>query len=130
MPFVKSTRSLRSLRAAARSTSSASCLHHAYPFIAAAEKRPVSCREAEGLVTELWSPRIVTILCSSMTAAKKAFSLRGLEAGLPAFQLPMFSKCDALPKGDLCDMLICLRNPSPLFLWGIPSIHSLPEAGS
>ena len=26
-------------------------------------KRPVSCREAEGLVTELWPPRIVTIYC-------------------------------------------------------------------
>ena len=65
-PFVKSkpplpTRSLRSLRAAARSTSSALCLHHAHPFVAAEEKRPVSCREAEGLVTELWSPRSVTI---------------------------------------------------------------------
>ena len=42
-PFVKSkppllTRSLRSLRAAARSTSSAIWLHHAHPFVAAAEK--------------------------------------------------------------------------------------------
>ena len=66
MPFGKSkpplpTRSLRSLRAAVRSTSSALCLHHAHPFVAAAEKRSVSFREAEGLVTELWSPRIVTI---------------------------------------------------------------------
>ena len=26
-------------------------------------KTPVSCREAEGLVTELWSPRFVTIQC-------------------------------------------------------------------
>ena len=47
MPFGKSkpplpTRSLRSLRAAVRSTSSALCLHHAHPFVAAAEKRPVS----------------------------------------------------------------------------------------
>ena len=67
MPFVISkpplpTRSLRSLGAAVRSTSSAFLLHHAHPFVAAAEKRPVSCREAEGLVTELWSPRIVAIL--------------------------------------------------------------------
>ena len=76
MPFGKSkpplpTRSLRSLRAAVRSTSSALCLRHAHPFVAAEEKRPVSCREAEGLVTELWSPRIVTIywLCSYVTAA-------------------------------------------------------------
>ena len=65
MPFGKSkrplpTRSLRSVRAAVRSTSSAFCLHHAHPFVAAEEKRPVSCREAEGLVTELWSPRSVT----------------------------------------------------------------------
>ena len=62
MPFVKSkpplTRSLRFLRATARSTSSALWLDHAHPFVAAAEKRPVSCREAEGLVTKLWSPRI------------------------------------------------------------------------
>ena len=65
MPFGKSkrplpTRSLRSVRAAVRSTSSAFCLHHAHPFVAAEEKRPVSCREAEGLVTELSSPRFVT----------------------------------------------------------------------
>ena len=43
LPFVKSksplpTRSLRSLRAAAHSTSSGLCLHHAHPFVAAAEK--------------------------------------------------------------------------------------------
>ena len=59
MPCVKSkpplpTRSLRSLRAAVCSNSSALCLHHAHPFVTAAEKRPVSCREAEGLVTKLW----------------------------------------------------------------------------
>ena len=47
------TRSMRSLRAAARSTSSAVWLDHTRPFVAAAEKRLVSCREAEGLVTEL-----------------------------------------------------------------------------
>ena len=68
MPFVKSkpplpTRSLRSLRAAVcfSSTNSALCLYHAHPFVAAAEKRSVSCREAKGLVPELWSPRIVAI---------------------------------------------------------------------
>ena len=32
------------------------CLYHAHPFVAAAEERSVSCREAKGLVTELlWS---------------------------------------------------------------------------
>ena len=45
-----------------------------------------------------------------MTAAKEGFRLRGLEAGLPAFQLLMFSKCDWK---EMSGMLICLRNPSP-----------------
>ena len=35
-----------------------------------------------------------------------AFSNSGLEVWLPAFQLPMFSKCDELPKGDLFDMFV------------------------
>ena len=43
MPFVKSkpplpTRSLRSLRSAVHSTSSALCLHHTHPFVAVTEK--------------------------------------------------------------------------------------------
>ena len=42
--------------------------------------------------------------CSSMTAAKEGFSLRGLEAGLPAFQLLMFSKCDWK---EMWGMLFC-----------------------
>ena len=37
---------------------------------------------------------------------ESAFSNSGLEVGLPAFQLPMFAKCDALPRGDLFDMLV------------------------
>ena len=40
----------RFLRAAVRSTRSALWLHHAHPFVAAAEKKLVSYREAE------WSP--------------------------------------------------------------------------
>ena len=34
------------------------------------------------------------------------FSNSELEVGLPAFQLQMFAKCDALPKGDLLDMFV------------------------
>ena len=151
------------------------------------QEKPVLCREAEGLVTELWSPRFVTMqcLCSQLcyvTAANQRtlveiellatvswkwgcqpfscrcsqnvthcrkeicstclskesipmprFFLRAAlpcswlhhalhdtscihahpfvvtaekaavlcrEVGLPAFQLPMFPKCDALPKRD------------------------------
>ena len=51
-------------------------------------------------------------LCSSVTTADTAFSLRGLEAGLWAFRPPMFTTCD--------DMLF--RNPFPLFLFWIPSM--------
>ena len=36
----------------------------------------------------------------------KAFSLSGLEARLPAFQLPLFAKRDFLLKRGLCDMFV------------------------
>ena len=58
-----------------------------------------------------------------------AFSNSGLEVGLPALQLPMLAKCEALPKGDLSSTCL-FKNPFQLFILGIPSIHSLPEAGS
>ena len=48
------TRSLRLLRAAVRTTRSALWFHHPHPFVAAAEKRPVSCREPKRLDTQLW----------------------------------------------------------------------------
>ena len=73
-------------------------------------KRLVSRREAEGLATELWSPRFVTMqrLCSQLfyvTAANQRTRveielLPTVEVGLPAFQLPMFAKWDALPKKE------------------------------
>ena len=58
----------RFLRAAERSTCFASWLHPAHPFVAATEKECVSCKEAKGLVTELWFPRFVTMqwLCSQL----------------------------------------------------------------
>ena len=42
-------------------------LHHAHPFVAAT-KKSVSCREAQGLVTELWFLLFVTMqwLCSQL----------------------------------------------------------------
>ena len=78
-------------------------LHHAHPFVAAAEEGFVSCREARscGLQESLKFTYPFTD-CAPMW--QQAFSLRGLEVGLPAFQLPMFAKGDALPKGDLLDM--------------------------
>ena len=72
---------------------------------------------------------VLSDCCKSMNSCQDwAFSNSWLEVGLPAFQLPMFPKCDALPKGDLLDM--CLRHPFRPFHFGIPSIQSLPEAGS
>ena len=40
------------------------------------------------------------------TCRDRAFSNSGLEAGLPAFQLPMFTKCEALQKRDMLDMFV------------------------
>ena len=78
----------------------------------------------------LWSR--LSYRCDSCKPMKNcwesAFSLCGLEVGLPAFQLPMFAKCDALPKRNefgrlcfrhcwkrpICDMLY-FRNPFPSF---------------
>ena len=65
---------------------------------------------------------ISVVLCSDCFKSTKncrdsAFSNSGLEVGLPAFQLRMFAKCEALPKGDLWDMLICLKNPFPPNSW-------------
>ena len=58
----------RFLRVAERSTSSALWLHHAFPFVAAVGKRPVSRREEEVLVAELFSPKFVAMqwLCSQL----------------------------------------------------------------
>ena len=95
-PFLLGTRSPHSPweRAAACSTVS-TWLRHSQ-ICCSWRRKPVSCREGEGLVTELWSPKMVSIywLCSSVTTADKAFSLRGLEAGLWAFRLPMFATYD------------------------------------
>ena len=45
-----------------------------------------------------------------------AISHTGLEVGLPAFQLPMFVKCNALPKGDLFSMMDMFVKGNPCFL--------------
>ena len=77
-----------------------------------------------------WSSLLVCKACGHCHSPDWAFSNCGLEAGLPAFQLPMFFTCDALPKGDLFDMIrrVCFRIPFLPFLWEMPSIHSRPEA--
>ena len=136
-----STRS-RFLRATVRSTSSTILwLHHAHPFVAAteknlshAEKQKVWSRSCalQGLlctiVSKIWIIyRILIVLlvmtcdcCKPMNSCRDwAFSNSGLEVGLPAFQLPMFSKCDALPKTDFCD---CLSKESMAFVKSKPPL--------
>ena len=113
-----STRS-RFLRATVPSTSSALCLHHAHPFISATEKY-VSHTEKQSVwssscaLQDLLQYSLVIVLsvvlcdcCKPMKNCRDwAFSNSGLEVGLPAFQLPMSAKCDALPKRDLLDMFV------------------------
>ena len=89
-------------------------------------KKPVSCREAEGFVTELSSPNHTVIvskiwitgywLCSHLRDKTspnqwtiveiELLATVGWKWDCPAFQLPMFTKCDALPKRGLCDMFV------------------------
>ena len=88
-------------------------LHHAHPFVAGAEKRHVSCREAEGLVTELWSPRIVTMqwLCSQLCYVTAANQWTVVEIELLAtvgwkWGCQPFS-CPCSQKGTHCRKEIC-----------------------
>ena len=146
MPFVKSkpplpTRSSRSLRAAASSTSSALCLHHSHPFEGLLATvgwkwgcQPFSCCPCTLCVThcrkEICStclfhesmpfgkskpPLPTRSLRSLRAAARSTSSALCLHHSHPFVQLPMCSKCDALPKGNLWDMLVGFRNPFPLF---------------
>ena len=105
------------------------------------QEKPVSCREAEGVVTELWSPRCVTYLvqdldysrilivlsvvtcdcCKPMnTCQDLAFS----NSGLASLSAADFGKmwCSA---GKRFMRHVCLRNPC---FCGSLSLHSLPEA--
>ena len=112
-----STRS-RFLRATVRSTSSALCLHHAHPFVVSAEKRTRFMQRSKAfgqavVVSKICYNAVIVlsvVLCDCCKPKNScrdwAFSNSGLEVGLPAFQLPMFPKCDSLPKGDLLDMFV------------------------
>ena len=54
------------------------------------------------------------VLCKELNNCQDwAFSNSGLEVGLPAFQLPMFAKGDALLKGVISDMFV----KESMFLW-------------
>ena len=126
MPSIHSRPEARSLRGTVCSTNSAICLHHAHPFVAASEKSTCLMQRSKAfghaIVVSKMFWNIVIVLsvvlwdcCKPTNTCRDwAFSNSGLEVGLPAFQLPMFAKCDALPKGDLLDM----------FVSGVHSCHS------
>ena len=112
------TRSLRFLRATVRSTSSAWWLHHAHPFVAASEKSTCLMQRSKAFGHAVVVSKICcNALISSPMWLLQTFSLCGLEAGLPAFQLPMVGKCEVLPKKDLFDLLVS----------GIYSRHSFSD---
>ena len=90
-------------------------LHHAHPFVAAAEQACHMQRSRgsdHGAVDSkiCYNTVIVlsVVLCDCCKPTNNcrdwAFSNSELEVGRPAFQLPMFAKCDALPK--LLDMFV------------------------
>ena len=132
----------RVLRAAARSTTFALWLHHVHPFVAAAEKDRKNSREAEGFVTELWSPRFVTMqwLCCQLfyvTAANQwtiveiePLAIVGWKWGCQPFSCPCSQNVTQCQTRFGRHVRLRLRHQFPPFLLGIPSIHSLPEAGS
>ena len=63
------------------------------------------------------------LIVLSMSTVNWAFSLRGLEAGRPAFQLRMFAKCDTVPNKIWGTCLFQESIPTILF-WN--SKHPLP----
>ena len=73
----------------------------------------------------LWSWLFCICDCwkSMKNCRDSSLSLRGFEARLPAFQLPMFAKYDALK--EICST--CLSNGIHAFLWNL-NFHSLPVA--
>ena len=77
-------------------------------------------------ITGYWLWSRLSYICDCCKSMKNcwdwAFSLCGLEAGLPTFQLPMFEKCDSVPEKRFVQH-VCLRNSC---LWNL-SLQSLPE---
>ena len=123
MPFVKSkpplpTRSLSFLRAAVRSSICASN-GGIMPISSLQLQKNTSLRQrsrgsSHGVVVSKICYNTVIVLsvvlcdcCQPMNHCWDwAFSKSELDVWLPAFELPMFPKCDALPKGDLLDMFV------------------------
>ena len=114
-PLPTRTRSL-SFRRAEISISPALWLHHAHAFLAAAEKichMPRSRGSGGVMVSKICYNTVIVlsvVLCDCCKPTNNCrdwvFSNSELDVCLPALQLPMFAKCDALPKGDVLDMFV------------------------
>ena len=134
-------RSFRFLRAAAHSTSSALC-----SAILCLQKIPSLCRRFRKFVFHAEKHRfghgvVVSKVCygivecvffpfamSTIAMCQDwAFSNSGWKWGCQPIQLPMFAKCDALPKGDLPGT--CLFKESiPHSFWEFQASTSYQEA--
>ena len=103
--------------------SSALCLQKIPSLRCSCRKRPVSCREAEGLVTELLSPRFVTILwlcsqlCYYVTAANQRAIVEiellatvGWKWGCQPFSCPCSQMWCTAEKRSMRH--VCLMNPN------------------
>ena len=112
------TRSWRSLRATVRSTTSALWLHHSHPCVASAEKRPVSCREAKRLITELWSPRFVTPpwLCSQLCSETAANQRTLVETGAASLSAADVRKMWRTAERRFARH-VCVRHPPAVPFW-------------
>ena len=117
---------------------------HAQPFVAFAEKRTGFAQRSKAfgqavvvfkiLNTVILLSVVLSDCCKPMNSCRDwAFSNSGLEVGLPAFQVPVFAKCDALPKGDLLDMFvegIYSRHSFLDFQASTPCQKQVPESNS
>ena len=99
------------------------------------KKKPVIWRESEGLVTELWSKELLQYSDCALSCAMRLlqkvnncldwdFSNSELDVWLPAFQLADVRKMWCTAERRFV-VHVCLRNPFPLFLVGIPSIQPI-----
>ena len=125
------TRSLRSLRAAVHSTSSALCLHHAHPFVAATEKdlshaeKHNVCSRSCGLQDLLQYSDCALSCGMRLLQTNEQLATVAWKWGCQPFSCPCSQNVTHWRKDA---RHVCLRHPFQPFRFGIPSIHSLPEA--
>ena len=136
MPFVKAksplpTKSLRSLRAAAHSTSPALWLHHAHPFVVAAEKSPSHAVKQRVWsrscgVQDLWQWWYETAANQRTLVEIELLATVAWKWGCQPFSCPCSKNLTHCPK-EICSTFLS-KESIPAIPFGMPSIHSLSEA--